>query len=62
VIEDMHWIDGSSIAYLESLFKLVRNHRIMFIVLMRPGYKETGEHMLKFLEENLRDFEFEYFY
>ena len=56
VIEDMHWIDGSSIAYLESLFKLARSHRIMFIVLMRPGYKETGEHMLKFLEENLREF------
>jgi class 3 adenylate cyclase len=55
VVEDMHWIDGSSIAYLESLFKLARNHRIMFIVLMRPGYGETGEHMLKFLEENLCD-------
>ncbi|MFO7615171.1 MAG: hypothetical protein R6W71_11080, partial [Bacteroidales bacterium] len=55
VIEDMHWIDGSSIAYLESLFKLAGNHRIMFILLMRPGYKETGEQVLKFLEENLRE-------
>ena len=56
VIEDMHWIDGSSIAYMESLFKLARNHQIMFILLMRPGYKETGEHILKYLEENLRNF------
>ena len=53
VIEDLHWADGSSVMFLESLFKLARNNQILFINVFRPGHKETGEHLLTFFEENL---------
>jgi len=55
VIEDAHWCDVSSIIFLESLLKLVRKQRIMFVLIFRPGYKETGERISKYLEENLKD-------
>jgi len=53
IIEDMHWADGSSISFLESLFKLVQKNRVMFINVFRPGYEDTGDYMLKYLEEKL---------
>ena len=52
IIEDMHWADSSSITFLESLFKLARNQQIMFINVFRPGHEDTGDYILKFLEEN----------
>ncbi|OYT13066.1 MAG: hypothetical protein B6I19_07050, partial [Bacteroidetes bacterium 4572_114] len=53
VIEDMHWADSSSITMLESLFKLSGSHRVMFINILRPGYKESGDYILKYLVDNL---------
>ena len=53
VIEDMHWADSSSISILESLFKLSENHRVLFINVLRPGYKETGDYILKYLVDKL---------
>ena len=53
VIEDAHWCDISSIIFMESLFKLTRKQRILFVNVFRPGYKETGERIQKFLNENL---------
>lgn len=49
LIEDMHWSDSSSLAMFESLYKLSLNHPVMFINVLRPGYKETGDYILKFL-------------
>jgi len=53
MIEDAHWADLSSISFMESLFKLVKNHRLLFINVFRPGYKETGERLSAFVKENL---------
>jgi class 3 adenylate cyclase len=55
VVEDAHWSDTSSIVVMESLFKLVRKNRLLFINVFRPGYKETGERLLKFLEAEVPD-------
>jgi tetratricopeptide (TPR) repeat protein len=55
VIEDAHWCDISSVIFLESLFKLVRKQRILFVVVSRPGYADTGERIKKFMVENLKD-------
>lgn len=53
LIEDMHWSDNSSINLFESLYKLSQNHPVMFINVMRPGYKDTGDYILKYLVDNL---------
>ena len=53
MVEDAHWADLSSISFMESLFKLVKNHRLLFISVFRPEYKETGERLKSFLKENL---------
>ncbi|MCF8374508.1 MAG: AAA family ATPase [Bacteroidales bacterium] len=55
MIEDMHWADSSSISFLESLYKLAPKNRVMFINVLRPGYEETGDYILKYLEETLPD-------
>ncbi len=46
VIDDLHWTDESSIALLESLFRLAADERILFINLFRPGYAGTGQRIL----------------
>ena len=56
VIEDAHWCDISSVIFMESLFKLVQKQRLLFVNVFRPGYKETGERIQKFLQENLKAF------
>ena len=55
LIEDAHWSDQSTISFLESLFKLVKNHRLLFINVFRPGYKETGDRLKTVVKENLPD-------
>nr|NQU89913.1 AAA family ATPase [Bacteroidota bacterium] len=55
IIEDAHWCDISSVILMESLFKLARKHRILFVNVFRPGYQETGERIQNFLIENLKD-------
>jgi class 3 adenylate cyclase/tetratricopeptide (TPR) repeat protein len=55
VIEDAHWCDISSVIFLESLFKLARKQRILFVCVFRPGHAETGERIRKFAAENLQD-------
>jgi len=53
MVEDAHWADLSSISFMESLFKLVKNHRLLFINVFRPDFKETGEKIKSFAKENL---------
>lgn len=55
LLEDLHWADRSSILFLESLFRMVRQHPILFINIFRPGYEETGDYLLKYLKEQLPD-------
>jgi class 3 adenylate cyclase/tetratricopeptide (TPR) repeat protein len=46
IIDDIHWADISSIELLESLFRLAEKHPVLFIVVLRPNYPETGERVL----------------
>ena len=52
VIEDFHWADTSSVELMESLFRLAETHRILFINLFRPGYKETGDRLSASLKDS----------
>jgi len=52
LIEDMHWSDNSSITVFESLYKLSQEYPVMFINVLRPGYKDTGDYILKYLVDN----------
>ncbi|MCP4154817.1 MAG: AAA family ATPase, partial [bacterium] len=47
IMHDIHWADISSIELVESLLRLVENHPILFIQIMRPGFSETGERILE---------------
>jgi tetratricopeptide (TPR) repeat protein len=51
IFEDFHWVDSSSIKLLKSMFTLVRNNRIVFIIIFRPGYEDTGISIQTFLNE-----------
>ncbi|MCB2222364.1 MAG: AAA family ATPase [Bacteroidetes bacterium] len=59
VIEDAHWCDMTSVIFMESLFKLVQKQRILFVNVFRPGYKETGDRIQNFLNENLKEYHLE---
>ncbi len=59
VIEDLHWADISSVEILESLFRLAEAHRILFINVFRPGYKETGDRLAKSLKDRRVNYYFE---
>jgi class 3 adenylate cyclase/tetratricopeptide (TPR) repeat protein len=48
--EDLHWADTSSIELMESLFHLAETHKVVFLNLFRPGYKETGDRIVKSLK------------
>jgi class 3 adenylate cyclase/tetratricopeptide (TPR) repeat protein len=47
VLDDLHWADQSTIGFLESLFRLAGNHRILFINVFRPDYRDTGERIAR---------------
>jgi tetratricopeptide (TPR) repeat protein len=51
VIEDLHWADTSSVELMESLFRLAETHKILFMNLFRPGYKETGDRLAQSFKE-----------
>jgi class 3 adenylate cyclase/tetratricopeptide (TPR) repeat protein len=51
-IEDFHWVDTSSLELIEALFRLVEEYRILFILVFRPGYADTGERIIKSIQEN----------
>jgi class 3 adenylate cyclase/tetratricopeptide (TPR) repeat protein len=55
VIEDFHWADASSIELIESLFRLAKTQKILFINVFRPGYKETGDYITKIVKEKFPD-------
>ena len=56
IIEDLHWADMSSIELCESLFRLAEQQRILFIIVLRPGYQETGERILETIKERYESF------
>ncbi len=51
-IEDFHWVDTSSLELIEVLFRLVEQYRILFVLVFRPGYADTGEQVTDFIQEN----------
>ena len=51
-IEDFHWVDTSSLELVKTLFRLVEEYRILFIIVFRPGYTDTGERVTTFIQEN----------
>ena len=53
VMEDLHWADDSSIEMLEVVFRLAETQRILFINLFRPDHRETGDRIIKSIEEKL---------
>ncbi len=53
VMEDMHWADTSSIELLESLFRLVKTARIVFVNVLRPDHKDTGQRIVETVKEML---------
>ena len=55
IMEDLHWADTSSIELTESLFRLATKERIVFINVFRPGYAETGDRIIKTIQENYPD-------
>ena len=51
-LEDFHWVDTSSLELVKALFRLVEEYRILFIIVFRPGYTDTGERITAFIQEN----------
>ena len=51
-IEDFHWVDTSSLELIKALFRLVEEYRILFILVFRPNYGDTGERVTAFIQEN----------
>ena len=51
-LEDFHWVDTSSLELVKALFRLVEGYRILFIIVFRPGYTDTGERITAFIQEN----------
>lgn len=47
VLDDLHWADQSTIGFLESLFRLAKTHRILFVNVFRPDYRDTGERIAR---------------
>ena len=56
VAEDLHWADTSSLELMESLLPLVKNQKILFVNVFRPGYSETGDRIIKSIKEMLPEY------
>ena len=56
VIEDLHWIDISSLELLLSFFRLLTDNRILFINVFRPDYEETGNRLWQTVHEEYGDY------
>ncbi len=54
-IEDLHWADTSSIELVSALFKLTEKYRVIFILVFRPNYEETGDRILHTLASDFPD-------
>jgi len=48
ILEDLHWSDLTTI---ESLLRLATEHRMLFINVFRPNYKETSDRVLETIKE-----------
>jgi class 3 adenylate cyclase/tetratricopeptide (TPR) repeat protein len=55
VVEDVHWADRASLRLLEALLPLTKSVRLVFLVLGRPYYADTTEHLLARLAKEFRD-------
>jgi class 3 adenylate cyclase/tetratricopeptide (TPR) repeat protein len=53
VLEDVHWMDESSLGLLETLLPIVETHPVSFILAMRPDYEATSERLLVFIDKQL---------
>lgn len=51
-IEDFHWVDTSSLELIEALVRLVEEHRVLFVLVFRPGHTDTGDRIIKSIGEN----------
>ena len=51
VLEDLHWSDLTTIEFLESLFRLATDHRILFINVFRPNYEQTSDRLSRIVKE-----------
>jgi len=51
ILENVHWSDLTTIEFLESLLRLATEHRILFINVFRPNYKETSDRVLETIRE-----------
>jgi predicted ATPase/class 3 adenylate cyclase len=49
ILEDLHWVDQSSLELLEALFRLAESERVMFLAALRPSEQKTEK-----LVENVR--------
>ncbi len=58
VMEDLHWADTTSLELLESLFRLARTHRVVFINVFRPGYWQRDDRKVETLSEWLPEVDF----
>jgi class 3 adenylate cyclase/tetratricopeptide (TPR) repeat protein len=55
VFEDLHWADASSLDLLESLLRVARSLRVLFVLAARPEYSETTQRMLRSVREQHAD-------
>ena len=52
IIEDFQWADESSVELLESLVGVTGQFKILFIIVFRPNYKETGDRIIESVKNN----------
>ena len=51
VLEDLHWADSTSIELIESLYRIVESHPVLFINVFRPNFKETSDKLQRKIRE-----------
>jgi class 3 adenylate cyclase len=52
VLEDVHWMDDSSLGLFESLLPMVDTHPVVFMLALRPDYETTSERILVFIDQH----------